>query len=140
MPSFPRAIRDKFGTKNDGISDFRMENSALHTETKKGRKPLVLLEKPWICGLCITIGVTGFEPATSWSQTRRSSQTEPHPALLSFSVFPERKIKYTPVFPKCQHLFIKISKKILRPPEGLFPSRYRRACGLPGGDKTGCPD
>ena len=25
------------------------------------------------------IGVTGFEPATSWSQTRRSSQTEPHP-------------------------------------------------------------
>ncbi len=88
----------------------------------------------------VTIGVTGFEPAASWSQTRRSSQTEPHPALLSFSVFPERKIKYTPVFPKCQHLFIKISKKILRPPEGLFPSRYRRACGLPGGDKTGCPD
>ena len=37
-----------------------------------------------------TIGVTGFEPATSWSQTRRSSQTEPHPgkflnrAMLSY--------------------------------------------------------
>ena len=28
-----------------------------------------------------TIGVTGFEPATSWSQTRRSSQAEPHPAF-----------------------------------------------------------
>ena len=28
------------------------------------------------------IGVTGFEPATSWSQTRRSSQTEPHPDML----------------------------------------------------------
>ena len=27
----------------------------------------------------IKIGVTGFEPAASWSQTRRSSQTEPHP-------------------------------------------------------------
>ena len=27
----------------------------------------------------IGIGVTGFEPATSWSQTRRSSQAEPHP-------------------------------------------------------------
>ena len=26
-----------------------------------------------------SIGVTGFEPATSWSQTRRSSQAEPHP-------------------------------------------------------------
>ncbi len=29
-----------------------------------------------------TIGVTGFEPAASWSQTRRSSQAEPHPVLL----------------------------------------------------------
>ena len=29
----------------------------------------------------ISIGVTGFEPATSWSQTRRSSQTEPHPVI-----------------------------------------------------------
>ncbi len=29
----------------------------------------------------ISIGVTGFEPATSWSQTRRSSQAEPHPAI-----------------------------------------------------------
>ena len=28
----------------------------------------------------MNIGVTGFEPATSWSQTRRSSQAEPHPA------------------------------------------------------------
>ena len=28
-----------------------------------------------------SIGVTGFEPAASWSQTRRSSQTEPHPGI-----------------------------------------------------------
>ena len=28
------------------------------------------------------VGVTGFEPATSWSQTRRSSQAEPHPVLF----------------------------------------------------------
>ena len=28
------------------------------------------------------IGVTGFEPATSWSQTRRSSQAEPHPVIF----------------------------------------------------------
>ena len=27
----------------------------------------------------LLIGVTGFEPATPWSQTRYSSQTEPHP-------------------------------------------------------------
>ena len=30
------------------------------------------------------IGVTGFEPATSWSQTRRSSQAEPHPDIHFF--------------------------------------------------------
>ena len=29
------------------------------------------------------VGVTGFEPATSWSQTRRSSQAEPHPVSRS---------------------------------------------------------
>ena len=31
-----------------------------------------------------TIGVTGFEPAASWSQTRRSSQAEPHPDMFFF--------------------------------------------------------
>ena len=30
------------------------------------------------------VGVTGFEPATSWSQTRRSSQAEPHPEGILF--------------------------------------------------------
>ena len=39
------------------------------------------------------IGVTGFEPATSWSQTRRSSQAEPHPG-----------ISYVPVSPVAQCL------------------------------------
>ena len=34
-----------------------------------------------------TIGVTGFEPATSWSQTRRSSQAEPHPVIRFRVVF-----------------------------------------------------
>ena len=28
------------------------------------------------------VGVTGFEPATSWSRTKRSSQAEPHPDWL----------------------------------------------------------
>ena len=32
----------------------------------------------------IIIGVTGFEPATSWSQTRRSSQAEPHPVITVY--------------------------------------------------------
>ena len=34
--------------------------------------------------LFTSIGVTGFEPAASWSQTRRSSQTEPHPAVFLY--------------------------------------------------------
>ena len=33
----------------------------------------------------ISVGVTGFEPATSWSQTRRSSQAEPHPAICLYA-------------------------------------------------------
>ena len=33
------------------------------------------------------VGVTGFEPATSWSQTRRSSQAEPHPVTLCVSFY-----------------------------------------------------
>ena len=33
------------------------------------------------------VGVTGFEPATSWSQTRRSSQAEPHPDILFCALF-----------------------------------------------------
>ena len=32
----------------------------------------------------MVIGVTGFEPAASWSQTRRSSQAEPHPAVFLY--------------------------------------------------------
>ena len=33
-----------------------------------------------------SIGVTGFEPAASWSQTRRSSQAEPHPDISFISL------------------------------------------------------
>ena len=34
---------------------------------------------------CPKIGMTGFEPATSWSQTKRSSQTEPHSVIIFFN-------------------------------------------------------
>lgn len=33
-------------------------------------------------GIVSQVGVTGFEPATSWSRTKRSSQAELHPASL----------------------------------------------------------
>ena len=35
----------------------------------------------------VKVGVTGFEPATSWSQTRRSSQAEPHPEVFSYMIY-----------------------------------------------------
>ena len=34
------------------------------------------------------VGVTGFEPATSWSQTKRTSQAVLHPAELSVVIGP----------------------------------------------------
>ena len=41
------------------------------------------------------VGVTGFEPATSWSQTRRSSQAEPHPeGIFIYVVFLTRNLLY----------------------------------------------
>ena len=43
--------------------------------------------------------MTGFEPAASWSQTRRSSQAEPHPGVRQgIPVFPRlatQKLLYT---------------------------------------------
>ena len=47
-----------------------------------------LLHKPHTIMITMqdSIGVTGFEPATSWSQTRRSSQAEPHPVIFFCSL------------------------------------------------------
>ena len=50
-----------------------------------GIEPTYLAWKASVLPLNYTrmnIGVTGFEPATSWSQTRRSSQAEPHPDVI----------------------------------------------------------
>ena len=43
------------------------------------------------------IGVTGFEPATSWSQTRRSSQAEPHP-VFQLSLYTFKTSHRSPIF------------------------------------------
>ena len=53
------------------------------------------------------IGVTGFEPATSWSQTRRSSQAEPHPVAVYFYVLPvTHLLLYSIVFSMSTIIFI----------------------------------
>ena len=57
------------------------------------------------------VGVTGFEPATSWSQTRRSSQAEPHPesVFLLSSELSCPATRYTiPALAKKVNTFFKI--------------------------------
>src|SRR5258706_12413505 len=44
-----------------------------------------------------SIGATGFEPATSWTQTRRSSQTELRPE--SYSIVRRQDLNLRPVPP-----------------------------------------
>ena len=63
---------------------------------------------------CSQVGVTGFEPATSWSQTRRSSQAEPHPDMLFYRfvfVASPKRLRYNiTLFHTCQHFlhFLKL--------------------------------
>ena len=45
-----------------------------------------MFEYKLLCVVFKDVGVTGFEPATSWSQTRRSSQAEPHPVCWELVV------------------------------------------------------
>ena len=63
--------------KNPGKSTFSEDKK----ERVMGIEPTYPAWKAGVLPLNYTriIGVTGFEPATSWSQTRRSSQAEPHP-------------------------------------------------------------
>ena len=51
------------------------------------------------------IGVTGFEPATSWSQTRRSSQAEPHPVVYLFVISVTTKVIILQGFQKVNMIF-----------------------------------
>ena len=54
------------------------------------------------------VGMTGLEPATSWSRTRRSSQTEPHPDLLHYMFF---KMKFTNLYLSLYNNFQKNQSK-----------------------------
>ena len=64
------------------IGVLKLSSSALRKRVM-GIEPTYLAWKASVLPLNYTrkIGVTGFEPATSWSQTRRSSQAEPHPVF-----------------------------------------------------------
>ena len=52
------------------------------------------------------VGVTGFEPATSWSQTRRSDQPEPHPGKTVYATLTVRdKIRTRDLLIRSQTLY-----------------------------------
>ena len=88
-----------------------------HTKRVMGIEPTYLAWKASVLPLNYTrirVGVTGFEPATSWSQIKRSSQAEPHPVVVFvFLVSQQRKSNYTSHVIFCQHFFLIFSKFFL---------------------------
>ena len=86
QPSFLRGMRQdihkKEHKKRNRINSFFKragDGNRTHVSSLEGWCSTIELH-PHACGNKFTaVGVTGFEPAASWSQTRRSSQTEPHP-------------------------------------------------------------
>ena len=86
QPSFLRGMRQdihkKEYKKRNRINSFFKragDGNRTHVSSLEGWCSTIELH-PHACGNKFTaVGVTGFEPAASWSQTRRSSQTEPHP-------------------------------------------------------------
>ena len=71
-----------FGFIKDAKNEFRMKLVFYITKAGDGNRTHVSSLEGWCSTIELhphEVGVTGFEPATSWSQTRRSSQAEPHP-------------------------------------------------------------
>ena len=64
VPRSPRPMHKKGKKRAKRLSGVLSAKNALH-------KPLIFKEK--------LVGASGFEPPTSWSRTRRSSQAEPRP-------------------------------------------------------------
>ena len=71
-----------------------------------GIEPTYLAWKASVLPLNYTrkVGVTGFEPATSWSQTRRSSQAEPHPVIIV--CISQRQVQVYPIYPLLSSNFV----------------------------------
>ncbi len=86
----PRKTLDKFMTKTCSFLIPSQIQTILPSKYKKEKCRFSRISPyPPVDTISAKIGVTGFEPATSWSQTRRSSQAEPHPAdRTDYSKFP----------------------------------------------------
>ena len=57
------------------------DGNRTHVSSLEGWCSTIELHLHGVAKNILLVGVTGFEPATSWSQTRRSSQAEPHPVV-----------------------------------------------------------
>ena len=68
------------------------DGNRTHVSSLEGWCSTIELHLHTIYNLHGTIGVTGFEPATSWSQTRRSSQTEPHPEIWNAIILHHQRL------------------------------------------------
>ena len=93
---------------------FRMHKGASQLKTQSSRKaregrgvsalrPFLMqkLMQPRNRVVVSRVGVTGFEPATSWSRTKRSSQAEPHPEEQGWKKPAPRGIVYL-IAPRCR--------------------------------------
>ena len=72
-----------------------------------------------LTGLLLYVGETGFEPATSWSQTKRSSQAELHPVNCIIPSYPSfGNLPCQLSSKRFWHSFEKILSKCLRIKKG----------------------
>ena len=69
-------------------AELQTHSSVCNREAGDGNRTHVSSLEGWCSTIELhphVVGVTGFEPATSWSQTRRSSQAEPHPVICLYA-------------------------------------------------------
>ena len=78
------------------LSYEHMLSNFANTKRVMGIEPTYPAWKAGVLPLNYTrrVGVTGFEPAASWSQTRRSSQAEPHPVIHNIHFCITRDARY----------------------------------------------
>ena len=109
QPSFLRGMRQDIHKK-----EYKKRNriNSFFKRAGDGNRTHVSSLEGWCSTIELhphVVGVTGFEPATSWSQTRRSSQAEPHPDMLFcrfvFVASPKRLRYNITLFHTCQHFF-----------------------------------
>ena len=109
QPSFLRGMRQDIHKK-----EYKKRNriNSFFKRAGDGNRTHVSSLEGWCSTIELhphVVGVTGFEPATSWSQTRRSSQAEPHPDMLFcrfvFVASPKRLRYNITLSHTCQHFF-----------------------------------